>query len=287
MRILVALFVAGAGLLCAEPESAISLSNGVRVLITPSLKQVPDTQTLTPEIAPSAGTGIYRIFRDQNRLAVFAYELGFELTPDGSHVRVLVKPAGDAFAKRFPNADAGKPTPTVPADRSYGPLATGERASIELFDVPPNGAVADTVQVTLGSAGAAGSDQLRFAGLRVSVDRRPIAAGPARAVSGQYVMFFVPGRGGYFFATAPPPGHGFIKAGSVEGRRMQFTVDNQSWDCVSQDSILVHADRGEIWVYHDPQYQPQGNWTQSTPSTKPGEEQFFTAAADSLKWWLP
>ena len=281
------LFIATAIVACAEPAPAISLSNGVRVLITPTIKQVPETQTLTPEIAPSAGTGVFRIFRDQNGLAVFAYELAFELTPDGNHVRVFVKPAGEAFARRFPNADAGKPTPTIPADRNYGPLATGERASIELFDVPPNGAVADTVQVTLDGASPAASDQLRFAGLRVSVDQKPIAAGPERSVSGQYVMFYVPGSGGYFFATAPPPGRGFFKAGVIEGRRMQFNIENQTWECVSLDPILVHADRGEIWVYHDPQYRPQGNWTQTTPSTKAGEEQFFTAAADSLKWWLP
>jgi hypothetical protein len=285
MRLLLGLLIASGAVWCADARPEISLSNGVRVSIAPAIKQVAETQTLTPEIEPAAGAGIYRIFRDQNGLAVFAYELAFELTPDHSRVRVLVRPAGEAFARRFPNADGGKPTPTIPADRSYGPLASGERASIELFELPPNGNVVDTVQVTFGG-GSAGSDRLRFDGLRVFVNRAPVAAGPPRAVSGQFVMFYVPGRGGYFFSTEPPARGGFVKAGAIEGRRMRFAIENEDWECVSGQPILVRADRGEVWVYHDPQYRPQGNWTQAAPA-RSGEEQFFTAAADSLKWWLP
>jgi hypothetical protein len=39
-------------------------------------------------------------------------------------------------------------------------------------------------------------------------------------------------------------------------------------------------------VYHNPDFHPAGNWTQSDLSSD-SREQFFTAASDSLNWWVP
>ncbi len=60
---------------------------------------------------------------------------------------------------------------------------------------------------------------------------------------------------------------------------MRFTVDNDTYDCVASAPVLVQADRGELWVYHDPNYRP-GN-------QDPAVNVFFAAAADTLNWWLP
>jgi arylsulfatase A-like enzyme len=38
-------------------------------------------------------------------------------------------------------------------------------------------------------------------------------------------------------------------------------------------------------VFHDPNFKPSGNWASSDPSTT--RDEFFAAASDSLKWWLP
>jgi hypothetical protein len=46
----------------------------------------------------------------------------------------------------------------------------------------------------------------------------------------------------------------------------------------------VHADRGQLWVYHDPNYKPAGNWTKNDPTSN--RDQYFTAAADSMRWWV-
>jgi len=39
-------------------------------------------------------------------------------------------------------------------------------------------------------------------------------------------------------------------------------------------------------VYHDRNYKPSGSWTKNSPNPTSPEE-FFTAASDSLNWWLP
>jgi hypothetical protein len=62
-----------------------------------------------------SGTGdsFYRIYRDPSGLAVFAYELKVERSSDGTQFRASALPAEDDFAAKFPNADGGKPTPTL------------------------------------------------------------------------------------------------------------------------------------------------------------------------------
>jgi len=45
------------------------------------------------------------------------------------------------------------------------------------------------------------------------------------------------------------------------------------------------SSEGQLWVYHDPNYKPAGNWTKSDP--KSSRDEFFTAASDSVRWWLP
>jgi uncharacterized protein YqjF (DUF2071 family) len=49
-------------------------------------------------------------------------------------------------------------------------------------------------------------------------------------------------------------------------------------------AILMHSERGQLWVYHDANYKPAGNWTKSDPASS--RHEFFTAAADSMQWWL-
>jgi hypothetical protein len=139
-----------------------------------------------------------------------------------------------------------------------------------------------------GAAESAGP--LRFAGLKISINGSAVEGVARGSVSGRYVMFYVPGRGGYFFSTDAPAGRAFLKAGSIDRTRLQFTVDNDSYECTADAPILPDAQSGEVWVYHDPAYKPAGNWTQDLRSgepPRPAAEEVFAAASDSLSWWIP
>lgn len=272
--------------------STVALSNGVRLEIL-TQPQPGAASGLKAEIQPASGNSFYRIFRDENNLAVFAYELEVERTSDGTQFRVTARSAGDEFAARFPNTDAGKPAPTLSEPIESPLLNSGERFSI---DIPTNPglqlAIADVVQVQLNlrgappETGAQSSAQLRFVALRVRAEERLLSSGAAGAiVAGRYVMFYVPGRGGYFFSTEPVSGLPFAQIGIVDGKKLRFTAENQNYECESEEPILLKSERGEVWLYHDPNYRPAGNWTKS--DTREGSrDQFFTAASDSLNWWL-
>lgn len=269
----------------AQLSSSISLNNGVQLQVAADLGNPTGQQQLTVEMARASGNSFYRIFRDQNGLAVFAYELAVDLTPNGDALRATAKPAELAFAARYPDADAGKPVPTLSQDRALGPLASGQSARLDLFEIPGMGVkVGETIRVQF--SGEAEGGDLRFSGLRVSLDGREISGPPPPgAVSGRYVMFYLPGRGGYFFSTAPVAERAFAKSGSVEGARMRFTVENITFECVASAPILTRGGNGEVWVFHDPSYRPDGNWTKPLDSAS-RQEQFFMAASDSLNWWL-
>jgi hypothetical protein len=277
----------------AQTSSMVSLSNGVQVRITGSAGG--QAGELKAELAPASGNSFYRVFRDENNLAVYAYEVMVERTPDGEQFRVVARPAGSEFAARFPNADGGKPTPTLAEPRESPLLNSGETFSIEIPTNP--GAfdqLTDTVQVQAHRRGALASDsaaqdseQLRFSALRVSIDGNLASpSGPASIVTGRYVMFYIPGHGGYFFSVDPVAQRPFAQVGRVDQRQLRFTIENVTYECRSDAPVLTHSERGQVWVYHDPDYKPAGNWTQSDPANG-GRDEFFTAASDSLNWWLP
>ena len=263
----------------------VSLNNGLRLRIT------PERSSLTPDLAPASGNSFYRIFRDFNNLAVFAYELKVDRSPDGKQFQITAKSALEDFETKFPLADGGKPTPTLSAPIQSAWLKTGERFVV---NVPINpgengGNLRDTIDVRIAQAGPLAppdrslSGSLRLIGLKVSVGGTQIgAAGPSAAVAGNYVMFYIPGRGGYFLSTVPVSTPVFVKAGLIEGNSMRFTIDNENVECMAAAPI---SSRSEVFVFHDPAYKPQGSWTNSTTGPREKDE-FFTAGADSLKWWL-
>lgn len=280
-----------AGSMClAQDTASISLSNGVRLKIESDLGPSSGQQTLHSVLATASGNSFYRVFRDQNGLVVYCYELAVDRPSGGDEFRLTTKPAGAGFAAKYPNADGGKPVPTMPAARELPPMHSGDRLPIEVFEMPGGSKVVDTVELRIEpiAAPASASAGLRFAGLKVYISGNLVPGPPGGAVSGRFAMFYVPGRGGYFFSSDMPAGRTFLQAGSIDRTRMQFTIENETFNCVTDAPILGKADRGEIWVYHDPGYKPGSNWTQplNAPASSSRDE-FFAATANTLNWWLP
>ncbi len=289
MRATIALMLTLAAECFAQLTSQVSLSNGVQLTIACNSRD-----SVKIELVPASGNSFYRIFRDENGLVGFVYELMVERMPDGDHFRVTAKPAADDFARRFPDADGGKPAPTLSEPRESPLLASGDRFAVE---VPTNPGsfenVTDTIQIRLNQRGNPASDTghrnsaMRFAGLRVSVNNHPVSpSGASAIVAGRYIMFYLPGGGGYFLSTEPVENPAFSKIGVVDRTHLRFTLDNDNFDCSSDLPILSDSNQGEIFVYHDPNYKPAGNWTRSDPNGT-NRDEFFAAASDSLRWWLP
>jgi len=291
-----AIVLIGAAACFGQNSSTVSLSNGVQLSITASLGQPTGEQPIKIQLVSASGNSIYRIFRDQNGLAVFAYELAVDRSADGTEFLITGKPVETEFAARFPGADGGKPVPTFPSEQKLPAMRSGMKSEIGLFELQGMGLkVVDSVQVRIAQGGSAtlessSQNRLRFSRLTVSVNNMRVPGTGARAsVSGRYLMFYIPGRGGYFFSTESPGGYSFVKAGSIDGNHLQFTLDNEIYDCTADAPILPDIGSGEVWVYRDATYKPEGNWTKNLPAARSAQTDpgFFTASSDSLNWWLP
>jgi len=276
----------------AQESATVSLSNGVQLRIS-SQSSTGSVDGLKTEMQPASGNSFYRIYKDGSGLVVFAYQLEVERTSDGTQFRVTARAAGSEFAARFPNADGGKPTPTLSEAHVSPLLNSGGRFSIDIPSDPGlQRSITDVVQVQINQRGApanaeaASSAQIRFAALQVRENGKLVSSGAAGAiVTGRYAMFYVPGRGGYFFSAEPVEQPPFLHVGVVDKTKLSFTVENETYECESDSQILLKSERGQIWVYHDPNYKPDGNWTKN--DTREGSrDQFFTAASDSVSWWL-
>jgi len=273
---------------CAGMAENVSLSNGLRLRISPGPTE------LVPDLAPATGNSFYRIYRDSNNLAVFAYELQVDRSSDGKQFQLTAKPALDDFALKFPNADGGKPTPTFSAPIQSPWLATGEKFVVNVPTNPGDaggGNLPETIDVRVARAGPGAPDnspnaRIRLIGLTVRVAGNVVAtSGPSSAVAGRYAMFYIPGRGAYYLSSEPVSSQSFVEAGGVDRTHLKFTIDNENFEGVADAPILLSGETGELWVFHDSQYKPHGSWTNtSTGSTE--KDEFFTAAADSLKWWI-
>jgi hypothetical protein len=274
----------------AQVSSIVSLSSGIQLEIKADFGQPTGEQTLRVEMARATGDSFYRIFYDQNKLAVFAYELSVERAASNPNaLHLTAKPAETEFAARYPNADAGKPVPSLSSDHEFGPLISGKTAELGLFEIPGMGVkVSESIKVSMNQTGGA-VGLLRLSDLHVSINRAPVPGQPPPAsVSGRYVMFYIPAKGGYFFASEPVPGRPFVNAGTIDRNHMRFNVENTDYECTTNTAILTHAENGELWVYHDPSYKPAGNWTLDPQRLmRSAADEIFTAASDSLSWWLP
>jgi hypothetical protein len=282
-------------LAAAQAVSTVAISNGVQLKIAASFGQPTGQQTLKVEMSRASGDSFYRIFHDQNGLAVFAYELAVSLSSAGDAVALTAKPVETAFAERFPDADGGKPVPTLSSVQPLEPIGSGSRAEIGLFELQGLGLkVTDTAEAVLGPSPEAGEtaspNRVHLADVKLKINDMPIEqAGPGASVTGQFGMIYVPGRGAFLLSSGPVAAQGFVKSGTINGSRLEFVWNNETYQADSSAPILDVEGSGELWVRFDPSYRPLGNWTKtrSAEDLAPATEEFFVAASDSLGWWLP
>jgi hypothetical protein len=226
------------------------------------------------------------VLLDSSSHVVFAYDLELPDTEAEEPVRLLVKPVSAEYARTL-----GWPLPTFSSVRTVFLKAPGERASIELLVNPKTGQkIVDVLELTTapdvagGGAGGRSGDtparELRFSHAELWSNGVKLTPESANAISGNVVMLYVPGLGGFFFTREEPKGYGFTRTGLVEGNRLKFTWANQTYECVSAAPILPGDTDSQIWVFHDPHYQPK------TPPGFSPSDRFQFGAATSVKSML-
>ncbi len=209
--------------------------------------------TLSNGLAFGQSKRIYREFTDGKRL-VFGY--GVDIVQHADWFKVTVVPLGQDYltqAAQKLSFDREHP-PTVGMSRELPNLYNGDKASIEVLKNPETGEViTDTIEISLSmppSEQPAPTTGMSFTNLTAIIDGVSVASDSGGVWGDGVLMAYVPGHGFYYFSRQPVSGYNFQKIGSVDSRKLTFTLDKKRYEFVSQKDILGGVKSGEVWVYY-------------------------------------
>jgi len=94
-------------------------------------------------------------------------------------------------------------------------------------------------------------------------------------LAGQLLWFYLTGYGRFTLSLTPREGYDFQKVGVVEGSKLSFTVGGNRFEWISTSPVVPNvADALNLWVLHDPRYQPD---------VGPEQGSYLMGAANDIK----
>jgi hypothetical protein len=102
-------------------------------------------------------------------------------------------------------------------------------------------------------------------------------------VTGPLVMLYLPSRGAFFFSREAQLGYDFEPVASVDGARLTFVAQGESFECETAAPIVPDRAAEVLWMLHDPSYTPRHRWA---GSPRIDFDRVFVGAAGSYAGWL-
>ncbi len=214
---------------------------------------------------------IQRVLVDEAAGLYFGYEVEIEALTEAKQFRVTVKPLSPAFVQRWRERRASAlrelPLPRFPPPQT---LDDGDTLALDvLVNAQAGSKLVDFITVSLNQppaseAPAPGGPARDFRVEDVPLKVRDfqvlingeVAAQSKGGCAGQFIYFYLPGRGRFVFALAPPAGYGFQKSAVIEQNKIAFTLGGDSYEWISSVPILEGGGHWHLWVWHDPAYRP-------------------------------
>ncbi len=114
----------------------------------------------------------------------------------------------------------------------------------------------------------------------------PVAMG---SVTGTIIWLYLPERGRFIFSLEPRAGYDFRKIGVIEGSKISFKINGDSYELVSTASIFggaissggsggVDSGSWNLWVLHEPDFVPR------FPGAEPIS--YLIGAADRIEYLI-
>lgn len=285
-RNLISVFLFSAAWTTAPAQSVFNAwtAQGVRVKITAG--------SAASGITGSANS-VFRVLYDRERRIVFGYELLAERVSPGDTFHVLVKPLTAEYLRNHPTETLApgydaQHLPTFDSERELPLIVAGDQASIDL-PTSSGANLTDTVQVSLETmqqmrAQEAATSTYRYfdmRNLKVFLNGKLITPDANRGgVAGEHILLYLPGHGAFVFTNEPLPAYSSQRLGYVNGNKLSFSFEADNYECVTDAPILPRVENAEVWVIHDPDYQPKA-------MTKSSKDDFFTASAGAVRNLLP
>ncbi|HZS09582.1 MAG TPA: hypothetical protein VFD58_32440 [Blastocatellia bacterium] len=260
------------------------LDNGVTVSFSTQLlvNDKPGESRNQTTALYSQSNSISRILIDEETGVWFGYDLEAEPIPGTKQIRYTVKPLNPAAEQRLRESKWFRGFPPGVQDISA-------RLHLPKTDVVEDGWSIEMILAVNRATKTEIGDRIRFS-LSASVTAAPESPGPPRdftvnqvelkvsnyrlylngqlltadvpkgGASGALIWFYLPGHGRFICSLVPREGYDFQKIGVIEGNRMRFTVGSDQYEWTSASPIVGGSGSWNLWVRHDPDYQPDELW---------------------------
>lgn len=247
-----------------------------------------DSSALKPQETPGTfearalvedGHIIHRVLLDTGRNVVFGYDLFIEPQPGTKQFRIALNPLDARFADKLlgrsptiqPSIKGRARISTLPQSAAPQTLDDGDSLALDLLVNPHTGVkIVDIVKVTFDRSTlwdpgptAAPRDfsldavELTVRDYRLLINGEVLSAGkPASESSGALLWFYVSDRGRFIFSLVPRAGYQFQKVGIIENNKIEFTINGDRYEWISNAPVLPGGGTWNLWVLHDPKYTP-------------------------------
>lgn len=138
----------------------------------------------------------------------------------------------------------------------YGSGGNINRASIPSENQSPVDFTVDAIELKLTAS------KLLINGRSASSEKGSSGYG----VTGTLIWFYLPNHGRFILSLTPRDGYNFQKMGTIQGNKINFSLNGNQYDWVSSSPILSVGSRPwNLWVLHDPDYRPDVTLTRDMP----------------------
>lgn len=220
---------------------------------------------------------IHRVLVDAAGRYVFGYDLVIQPAATAKMFTIAVKPLDAAVESKLLKTNPEVQPPriaTLPQATEPQILADGDSFALDLLVNQATGVkIVDFVRVsfdrsnlwddnprTLPRDFTLDAVALTLADYRLLIDGNLVAAGkPGTTFGGALVWCYVEGRGRFIFSLVPREGYHFQKVGLIKENKIEFTVKGNHYEWLSNSPILPNGGTWNLWVLHDPKYEPFGS----------------------------
>jgi len=222
------------------------------------------------------GNTIERTLINESTGVYVSYALQIERLENSTKLRISVKPFPEEgiqrmrdsiwfkrYAEKWPNKRNYDPTP-LPRYPEPKIIDISDVVELTLWVNPENGAqIGDRWRFELDQPTPLRDFTLDEVALKLTAYRllingevrsgdKPLPGG----FTAPLPWFSVPGRGRFVFSIQPHEGYDFQKIGVIDGNKISFTFGGDKYDWVSGLPIIDERGRWNLWVLHDPNFEP-------------------------------
>ena len=84
-------------------------------------------------------------------------------------------------------------------------------------------------------------------------------------VAGNINWIYIDGKGRFIFSFKPHAGYNFQKIGTIKNNELTFNYNGDKYKFISRSPILGQGGNWNLWIMHDPEYQPAYEMSEQSP----------------------